>query len=149
MQPNPGIIEAIEFVQNEIATVSIVFSKSIGLSAEELVAEPPVFGLFTKIITQYHFGQVVSIELLSYIINDGEIIELEKITNRLYEVLKNRTVGGSGKFNKADALQIRTAGMWVGKLWVDYKTTSMVMLRMEERVVSLLILNNVVLDSFG
>jgi hypothetical protein len=149
MQPNLGIIETIELVKNEIASPSIVSSKNVGLNGEELVTDPPIFGLFRKIIIKYQFEQVVSMELFSFLIKDEGIIELEKLTNKLYDVLKNRTVGGTGKFNKSDALQISSANMWVGKLWVDYKTTSMVMLRMEEGIVSLLILNKVVLDSVG
>jgi hypothetical protein len=144
-----GIIKTIELVKNEIASVSIGSSKNVGLNGEELATEPPVFGLLTKIIIKYQFEHVVSMELFSFLKKAEGTIELEKPTNKLYDVLKNRTVGGTGKFNKSDALQIGSANMWVGKLWVDYRTTSMVMLRMEEGIVGLLILNNVVLDSIG
>ena len=149
MQPNLGVIETIDLVKTEVDASSIVFSKTIGLNGEDMVIDPPAFGLFTKVITKYQFGQVVSIDLFSSQINKEGIVYLEKFTNKLYDVLKNRTVGGTGKFNRTDALQISTGNVWAGKLWVDYNTTSVVILRMEEGIVSLSILNNAVSESIG
>jgi hypothetical protein len=149
MRPNSGIIEAIELVQTEIANVTIVSSKNIGLNGEEIIFSPAAFGLFTKVFFKYQFGQVASIELFSSEIGSEATLSLESLTNKLYAILKDKTVGGTGKFKINDTEQVYEGNSWVGKLWVDYNTTSIVMLRVENGIATMLITNNGVVKSVG
>ena len=92
--------------------------------------EPAIYNLFKTVVKRFDGDYLKSIELISYPFNSCNISDIEELSNKLYHALKDHTVGGLGRFNKTDAFQLSEKKVWPGKLWVDYKTGSLVTLSM-------------------
>ena len=71
--------------------------------AEFYSIEPPVYNLFKTVVKRLNGSHLKSIELISYPFDSGNISDIEELSNKLYNTLKDHTVGGLGRFNKGDA----------------------------------------------
>ena len=109
--------------------------------AEFYSIEPPVYNLFKTVVKRLNGSHLKSIELISYPFDSGNISDIEELSNKLYNTLKDHTVGGLGRFNKGDAYQLSEIKVWPGKLWADYKTNSLITLSMFDGVTKLNIIN--------
>lgn len=92
------------------------------------IVDSPLFDLFRTARIE-DFGDVKSIELISFPESVLEVSKVESFTNMLYDRLKNLTVG-QGKFNELDQAQLEK-GDWLGKLWIDYASSSVISVKQE------------------
>ena len=111
------------------------------IGAEFYSIEPAVYNLFKTVVKRFNVSHLKSIELISYPLDSGNISDIEELSNKLYDTLKDYTVGGLGRFNKTDAYQFSEIKVWPGKLWIDYKTNSLITLSMFDGVTNLTIIN--------
>ena len=157
MQPNQAI-------ENLIADIQLSLDKSVLVKTEAFetenadpaedeipislrvkndyfIADPPIYGLFNKVVKTYGVKGLHSIELVSFSLGHNDLNSLEALTNHLYETFKNHTVG-QGKFNAGDARQVNEGVEWSGKLWTDYKSGSVISLSMKNKIANLLVIYN-------
>jgi len=89
--------------------------------------DSPEFDLFDELI--FHIKpDSASFVFRSFGNIDEKLESLEELTNKIYDLLKDKTVGGTGKFKAADLNQIKKFDFWSGKLWIDHKNQSSVMI---------------------
>lgn len=98
------------------------------------------FGIFDKLILYQSKDGRITYEFNSSPISEHDIDKIERTTNSLYDILKNGTVAGTGKFKPSDKETILKYEFWQGKTWVDYHTSSMVLLDVKENIFRLNIL---------
>ena len=126
--PNDNCVEDEEF--NEIKNTT----KFV------LLLDKLEFNIFNKLILYLGRDGKTTYEFNSSPISQQDIDIIEKTTNYLYEVLKSGTVTGTGKFRASDKETILKYEFWEGKTWVDYKTSSMVLLDVKDNILRLSIL---------